>query len=288
MKNLILCFIFPLLVSTSISNAQPFAAFDKASEEVLNDPHDLAFGPDGMLYIADKFGSRIVVMDPETLTVERVILEGKLPGVHDIAFAGDGSAAIAITSLGIVAVFPDLLGADPQPSLTLAASRTEGAAIHPDGTIYAMAGGFGQLIAYRGEEVVATAAGLSGAHDVAIDLEGNVWAADNFSRRLVKYSPSLELLKVLDDPKYGFAGPRYMDVDPQGRLLVADQDAHSILLIDPDAGESGELLGVLGDGFPGKGPNQFDDPEGVVVRDGRIFIADSDNNRIVRYVSALF
>ena len=47
----------------------PFASFDKASEAVLNDPHDLALGPDGHLYIADKFGNQIVVMDAETLEV---------------------------------------------------------------------------------------------------------------------------------------------------------------------------------------------------------------------------
>ena len=107
--------------------------------------------------------------------------------------------------------------------------------------------------------------------------------ADNQARRLVKYSATLDRLQVLDHSKYGFIGPRYLDIDDFGRLVVADQDAHRILLIDPNGPEGGTLIGVLGDGVPGIGANKFDDPEGVAVRGNRYFFSDSDNNRIVRY-----
>ena len=46
----------------------PFARFELASEPVLADPHDLAIGPDGRLYVADKFGARIAVFEPEPLS----------------------------------------------------------------------------------------------------------------------------------------------------------------------------------------------------------------------------
>jgi sugar lactone lactonase YvrE len=127
------------------------------------------------------------------------------------------------------------------------------------------------------------AEGHFGAHDVAEDPDGNIWVADNFSRRLVKYAPDLTRLQILDHEKFGFAGPRYLDIDAFGRLVVADQDAHRILLIDPDGADGGTLLGVIGDGKPGKGPGRFDDPEGVAVKGNRYFFSDSDNNRIVRY-----
>ena len=74
-----------------------------------------------------------------------------------------------------------------------------------------------------------------------------------------------------------------MDFDEFGRIIVADQDAHRVLMIDPDGPDGGSLLGVLGNGLPGIGPGRFDDPEGIAVRDGRYYISDSDNNRIVRY-----
>ena len=61
-----------IAVPAVAQEAPPFAAFDLASEAVLNDPHDLAFGPDGRLYVADKFANRIAVFDPETLELIEV------------------------------------------------------------------------------------------------------------------------------------------------------------------------------------------------------------------------
>ncbi len=262
---------------------RPFASFEKAGPSDLNDPHDLAIGPDGRLYVADKFGSRIAVLDTETLEIVDVIADGRLPGVHDISFGTDGRVAIAVTGLGTVLVFDGLDASDPAPTAALPAPRTEGALVHSNGTIYAMAGGSGMLIAYRDGEAVAATGGMLGAHDVAEDRDGNIWVADNFSRRLVKFSPDLTHLQTLDHPKFGFAGPRYLDTDRFGRLVVADQDAHRVLLIDPDGPDGGSLLGVIGTGTPGKGPNLFDDPEGVAIDGNFFYFADSDNNRVVRY-----
>lgn len=261
----------------------PFASFDRASADVLNDPHDLAIGPDGRLYVADKFGARIAILDAETLELVDVQDEGKLPGVHDISFGPNGHAAIAVTGMDAVLVFERYGTAASDPVLVLPASRTEGALAHSNGRIYAMAGGTGTLHAFENEKVVALAAGHYGAHDVAEAPDGSIWIADNFNQRLVRYSPDLKLRQVIDDPKFGFAGPRYLDIDDFGRLIVADQDAHRVLMIDPNGAEGGSLVGVIGTGSPGKGPNLFDDPEGVAVHDGRYYFSDSDNNRIVRY-----
>ena len=262
---------------------RPFAAFDFAGPAVLNDPHDLAFGPDGQLYVADKFAARIAVLDPETLDITRTIGDGAFPGVRDVSFGPGGLAAISISNHGVVAVFEGLDKPTPLAVKVLAAPRTEGSLYHSNGRIYAMASGIGALIAYQDGEVVASALGHAGAHDVAEDRDGNIWVADTGNRRLVEYGPDLSRLMVLDDAKFGFVGPRYLDFDGFGRIVVADQEAHRVLLIDPDGPDGGSLIGAIGNGLPGKGPGQFDDPEGVAVKDGRFFISDSDNNRIVRY-----
>lgn len=263
--------------------APPFATFELASAAILNDPHDLTLGPDGHIYVADKFGSRLVVLDAETLDLIAVLGEGNLPDVRDVSFDPTGKVAIAVTGANAVAVYADVARAGEEPDLLLSAPRTEGALAHSSGRIFAMASGIGALIAFDGPEVLAVAEGHPGAHDVAEDSDGNLWVADNARRRLVKYSPDLERLQVVDAAKFGLRGPRYLDVDDFGRLVVADQDAHRILLIDPDGPDGGTLLGVLGDGSPGLGPNRFDDPEGVVVVGSRYYISDSDNNRVVRY-----
>lgn len=261
----------------------PFASFDLASDAILSDPHDLAFGPDGRLYVADKFGSRIAVFDPETLELVEMLAEGLLPGVHDISFGHDGSIAVAVTGASAVAVYESLDVLNEPPDIGVTAPGTEGALLHSNGDLYAVASSVGALIRYRDFKLVSFTEGHPGAHDVAEALDGSIWLADNFNRQLVKYSPALERLQVLDDPKFGFLGPRYLDVTEFGHLVVADQDAHRILLIDPDGAEGGALLGVLGDGLPGIGPGKFDDPEGVAVNGNRFYFSDSDNNRIVRY-----
>ncbi|MGB5560305.1 MAG: NHL repeat-containing protein [Paracoccaceae bacterium] len=285
MRVSLICFaIMTLAVAAQAQDAAPpFASFDLASAPILNDPHDLTVGPDGHIYVADKFGNRLVVLDAETLELVGMLGEGALPGVHDISFDATGRAAIAVTGANVVAVYADIARAGESPDLILPAPRAEGALSHSNGRVYAMASGAGTLIAYDGPNIVAVADGHFGAHDVAEDGTGNIWVADNEQRRLVKYSPDLQRLQIIDAPKFGFRGPRYLDIDEFGRLVVADQDAHRILLIDPDGPDGGTLLGVLGDGSPGLGPNRFDDPEGIAVLGSRFYISDSDNNRIVRY-----
>ncbi len=258
----------------------PFASFDLASEQVLNDPHDLAFGPNGNLYIADKFGNRVVVMDPETLAVVEVLGDGLFPGIHDIDFGPDGRAILAVTGLSAALIYADVAQIGQEPDIMLRAPRTEGALAHSNGQNFVMASGIGALGKFTGTDLMGVAEGHLGAHDVAEDLSGHIWVADTNNRRLVRYSETLEEVQVLDDPKFGLVGPRYLAIDDFGRLVVVDQDAHRVLLIAP---ETEELLGVLGSGAPGMGPNLFDDPEGVAVRGNRYFFADSDNNRIVRY-----
>lgn len=262
---------------------RPFASFDLASEAVLADPHDLAFGPDGRLYVADKFGARIAVFDPDSLELITMLGEGQFPGIHDISFGPDGLAYLATTGLSRV----DVVRIDGDTVTSVRSvpglSRTEGALAHSNGRLYAMASGTGQLVMFNGAEPPVALGGMFGAHDVAQGLDGSIWVADNGQSRLVQVSAELEVIKVLNGPEFGFIGPRYLDIDEFGRLIVADQDAHRVLMIDPLAPEGARVVGVIGDGTPGMGAGKFDDPEGVAVRGSQYFFADSDNNRIVRY-----
>ena len=267
----------------AVANAQPapFATFDKASPAELADPHDLTFGPDGRLYVADKFASSIAVLDPETLEIVDRFGGGELAGVHDISFGADGKAYVAATGTSTLVVYGFEGGVATLEAAFGPFSRTEGALAHSNGRTYVMASGTGQLFVLQGSELVTSLAGFPGAHDIAEAADGSIWVADNGQSRLVRLSPDLEILQTLDDPKFGFIGPRYLDIDDFGRLIVADQDAHRVLLIDP---RTESLEGVIGDGVPGIGPGKFDDPEGVAVRGDVYYFSDSDNNRVVRYV----
>ena len=262
----------------------PFAAFDRASDPVLNDPHDLTVGPDGRLYVADKLGARIAVMDAETLELVEVIGAGRFPEIRDISFRPDGATVLAVTGLGQALEIAAVDVPEPMVTAAVPAPRTEGALAHSSGAIVAVSSATGEIVRRDPDGTMTRAdAQLWGAHDIAEAPDGSLWIADTRGRRLVRVSLDFTVLGVLDHPKFGFVGPRYLDVDPAGRLVVADQDAHRILLIDPAGSDGGTLIGVLGDGLPGEGPGKFDDPEGVAVDGSRYYISDSDNNRVVRY-----
>jgi DNA-binding beta-propeller fold protein YncE len=278
--------LLALLAATPPAAADtPFATFERASEAVLADPHDLAIGPDGRLYVADKFASRIAILDADTLELVGSFGDGLLPGVHDISFGPDGRAYLAVTGASAVAVYDLASGTAEQVAVYGPFARTEGALAHSNGQLYVTVGGTGEVVAVRDGTLVASVqGGHYGAHDIAEAPDGSVWVADNFNRRLVRYSADLDHMQTLEGAPFGFVGPRYLDVDDFGRLVVADQDAHRILLIDP---ATGTLEGVLGDGTPGMGPGKFDDPEGVAIHGNAYYVADSDNNRVVKYVVVL-
>jgi len=278
---LILCLASPISAQNVVPG--PFASFELASEPILGDPQDLAIGPDGRLYVADKLNARIAVLDPETLELVESLGAGFLPGVRDVSFGPKGEVALAVRGASAVAIYASIDALSEPPKIGISAPNTEGALYHSSGQIYAMAGGIGVLARFEELEFVNAAEGHYGAHDVAEAPDGSIWVADNRQRRLVRYSPELVQLQILDAAKFGFAGPRYLDVTEAGHLVVADQEAHRILLIDPEGRDGGTLLGVLGDGSPGLGPNKFDDPGGVVVDGNRYFVSDGDNNRVVRY-----
>jgi len=268
--------LFLALFASPVLSQGAFAVFDLASKPVLNSPHDLAFGPDGQLYVADKVANQIVVLDPETLEVLSTFGDGRLTGVQDISFGPDGSALVAVSAASSLAVFE----VDPKPRLVrgvVGIARSEGALAHSNGRIYMMASGPGVLMEVVDSAPVSMATGHSGAHDVTEAPDGSIWVADDEARRLVRYSPELELLQVLEGAAFGFIRPSYLDVDPWGRLVVADPGAHRILLIDP---KTETLLGVLGDGLPGLGPDKFDAPAGIAVRGNVYYVSDSDNNRV--------
>ena len=116
-------------------------------------------------------------------------------------------------------------------------------------------------------------------HDLVITKDGFLWVADAGNDRMLRMSPGLEIVQVLEGAPYDFSGPRYQDITDDGLLVVADKYTHSIKVV----GRDGKLLAVIGDGKPGKGPGKFRTPEGVVIRGDNAWFSDSGNDRIVRY-----
>jgi DNA-binding beta-propeller fold protein YncE len=83
-----------------------------------------------------------------------------------------------------------------------------------------------------------------------------------------------------------FKGPKHLCVDKDGNVLIADSDNHAIRKFLP---RENKLVLVAGTGKAGKTLSadplraELNQPHGVSVDEqGRIYIADSSNGRVLR------
>jgi streptogramin lyase len=256
------------------------ASYDGASEVLLRDPRDLALGPDGRLYVSDTGNNRIVVMDPDTLTVLTEFGGVDLVSPHDISFGPDGRAYVADTGRYRVAIFRaegDEWVYDEEDAIGVPVP--EGVLAHSNGALYVTSSGAGVVVVYRDGEVVAALRGFSRPHDIIDDGEGGVWVADSGNNRFVRLSADFKVAAVVDNPALGLGGPRYGDVTAGGLILAADKFSDRIKLIDP--AEGGRLVAMLGD------PDDADQtvflrPNGAEAAESVFYFADG-SGRVIRY-----
>ena len=250
--------------------------------------HDVAIGRDGLVYVADTFNHRIRAFTPTTTAVTVVAGSGQA------GFSGDGGPAVAAAlkqayCCSLVPAGDALLVADignhrlrrvnlrAMTVETLAGNGTAGrpvdgaapletplagpraACITADGTIYLALREGNALVEIKGGSVrtVVNAAGTSG------------YSGDG--------GPGREAL---------LAGPKYVSLDRCGRVLIADTENHCIRRYDPATGIITTVAGIPTKMAAGVGADlrstHLARPHGCTIApDGRLVIADSDNDRIL-------
>lgn len=265
------------LLFAAPAGADPMLEFDAASDPILSNPHDLAFGPDGRLYVSDLGNDRIAVLSPVTLALENEIGTGALSAPHDVAFDRDGRMLVADTGNDRIAIYE---GGREVGELSDGLAGPEGVLALADGRIVATGANNDALVIYDAEgALMARYAGpLSRPHDIIQASDGRFWVADSGNDRVLILDQELMLVATLEQEAFEWHGPRYMDFDGEGNAVVADKNSHRIRWVTPDL----QLGGVLGAGA-GRGPGFFRTPEGVAVRGDAFFFSDSGNNRVVRY-----
>lgn len=205
-------------------------------------PLDIAFAPDGSLYVADVyFAGRI---DLARQTVARV--------------AGTGSPHFSAFDTGQRTIAPGQLAVNTSMNapqrLTVAASGDlyigdmfEGRVFRVDaeGVITIAAGtGYFQL---AGDGGSAASAMFSQARDLLVDRAGGIVIADEYNQRIRRIEPSGKITTIAGsgDTYGGFGGdggpatsarlayPSGVALDAAGHLYIADENNHRIRRVDP-------------------------------------------------------
>ncbi len=268
------------LVSSAVI-AAPELTLEQTSKAALGNPHDLKLSPDGKaLFVSDVNNNRIAVLDPESLALIGEFGSDHQAGTHDVDFDAQGNVYVADTHNNRVTIYQlNDLTARLTGELSENIRGPEGVTAHPNGRIYVAGAWSGNVVAYKDGKIVAQLDGLSSPHDVSVNKQGDIWLSDAGNDRMLRLSPDLKVLQELSGEPYNFNGVRYQAIRADGSLIVADKNSHQIKVIASD----GKLLAVFGSGEPGVWPKASRTPEGVETKGSQVWIADSGNDRVLRF-----
>jgi tripartite motif-containing protein 71 len=224
-------------------------------EGVLRFPQAVAIGPDGSVYVADQGSHLIQVFGPDGTFRRDVGVAGTRPGELSA-----GVGALTVTADGTLIV------ADG------GANRID--RYGPDGSFV---GAF-----VPGPDLGRFHFGAGVGNDAAagggLAVSGNtLYVVDSGNQRVLRFTTDGGNGAQIVPPGL-LANPRGIAVRGT-RLLIADDQHHRIVVTDT----GGHLLKTIGAG-QGAGAGQLNFPYGVAVDpQGRVFVADDMNQRIVRY-----
>lgn len=121
---------------------------------------------------------------------------------------------------------------------------------------------------------------LAGPNDVAIAADGTAWVTDGILARVIGFAPDGTVVSTIgsigDDPGE-LRGPWGIAVDAEGTLYVAEYDNDRIQRLSPD----GTSLGMTG--ASGDAPGEFEYPTYLALApDGSIVVSEEGNKRLQR------
>ncbi|MDQ3946396.1 MAG: NHL repeat-containing protein [Actinomycetota bacterium] len=251
-----------------------------ATAAQLKDPHGIAVDAAGNVYVADSPNHRIRRIDPAGVIIT-------VAGTGTAGFSGDGGPATAaqLNRPRNLIVAPDgaLIIADTDNHRIRRVDRA--------GTITTIAGSGASEAS--GDGGPATAAGFADPRDVALDAAGNLYVADTMAHRIRRIDASGTMTTVAGTGAPGFSGdngpgtaallnePRGVAVDPAGDLFIADSSNNRVRWMD----RAGTIRTLFGTGRRTDTPDGMGlaDPRGVNTdHHGRVYVADTGNNRVVQ------
>ena len=215
-------------------------------------PADVAFGPDGTMYIPDGNVPRVRAVSPADVT-------STFAGNGTFGHSGDGGPASAASLAGAQSVVVNAAG-----DVFIADGLSRIRRVNTSGTITTYAGGANQ--AYSGDGGSAASAELNTPYDLALGPDGDLWIADlnNHAIRRIDAATGT-ITTAAGNGTRGFSGdggpatsaqlnnPRGITVDPAGNLYIADSFNNRVRRVDAVTGVISTVAGDGSSSFSGDG-----------------------------------
>ena len=218
-------------------------------------PTGIALGPDGLVYVADTWGHRIVVLNQSGQVVRQFGAFGDTfdspdPTIEPGMFFGPRAVAVTEDEIYVVDTGNERVQV-----------------FAPDGTFLRAWGGYGSEPSQLIEPV-----------GIAIDSEGRVYVADSGNARISVFARTGTPLEQWPVPAWQgnlFFEP-YLAIDPSGRLYATSSATGSVEVFD----RTGQQI----DSITNVGNEFLEGPIGIAsAADGTIFISDADRSAVLRY-----
>ncbi|NQZ58758.1 MAG: hypothetical protein HRT88_15000, partial [Lentisphaeraceae bacterium] len=246
-------------------------------EALFNGLHNVIIDDQDNVYITDTFNHLLRKYDPVSQTISNYVGSKK-------GFKGDGGPALqtawnnlycAAWNKGKSKIYIADLKNNRVRCLDVAS-----------GIVNTVAGNGKKGIPKDGADALKSP--LMNPRAVGVDSKGNVYIADRAGNALRKLTPDGRIYTVVNKKgKKGRAlgngvdaqlvGPKYVAVDADDRVWIADDENHRICLYDP---QTKQLTSIIGQDSK---LNQWKlkRPHGVTIHtDGSIYVVDSGNDRV--------
>ena len=241
------------IIDTEGNLINEFGSFGEQSGQ-FNEPWGLAAASDGTLYVADTWNHRIQHVDQQGNVLHvwgsyidtggELIGEGQFWGPRDIAIDGENNIYVTDTGNKRIQKF------DAQ------------------GNFLAQFGGVGGEAGKFSEPV-----------GITVASDGTIYVADTWNRRLQSFAPDFTPLQQIPIRAWGsqnILNKPYITTSDD-RIWISDPEGYRLIELDMQ-GEAQRVWGLYGNG-----PTQLNIPLGLAFDGQRLWVADSENNRIQAY-----
>ncbi len=271
-------------VALALSAQAAELKFVRASADIFKEPHDIVIDSEGKrLFIADMMNGTVKIVDPATLAVLGEFGEGELSYPHDVSIDQHGKLLVADTGNDRIAIY-DIQSATPNRigELHDSVSGPEGVGADSNGRVYVtntadhtvMLLEHGRLLKIVGQYGHKPGEFIQ-PHDIEVGSDGKVYVGDPGNNRIQVLRRDLSVEKQIVGDGRPFSRPKYLCVDEELRLYVADQDNSAVRVLDSQGHQIAEVSEAAG--------KKLDRPEGVLARGKQVWVADTYNDRIILF-----